>query len=381
MALLEMCIEKGLDIACAHVNYHTRAQSETEEAYVRSFCKEHHLVCHVQNGVFRYTGNFEAAARDYRYAFFNELVGQYGYAGVMTAHQEDDLLETWFMQREKNLVPETYGLARVSMYRGMRIYRPLLGYTKQELEDYCRKRHIRYYIDETNLADEHTRNRVRHTRIENMTREEKDDEVRKVQAANARQKEIRRASVSWLEQGSALSAYRKLNEEERCTAIRYLTAQKHASKKYMQEIDHILMTREDILIQIKDRWMISDHGALRMMNIPEGYAYTLHKEEKIREKWFSVAAAGPSVCGVCVKDEEYPLTVRNVQAGDKIRMRFGEKSVHRFFIDRKIPKYMRSTWPVVLNRQGEVILVPGIGCERNHYDAVFDIFVVPYHLW
>jgi tRNA(Ile)-lysidine synthase len=48
-------------------------------------------------------------------------------------------------------------------------------------------------------------------------------------------------------------------------------------------------------------------------------------------------------------------------------MRFGEKPVHRFFIDRHIPRFERPLWPVVVNAEGAVILVPGLGCDRGHY--------------
>ena len=115
MALLSMCLEEGRDIACAHVNYHHRPQAEEEEAYIRSFCSEHGIVCHVDREPFVWEGNFEAAAREKRYVFFARLVKEYGYSGVLTGHQKDDLIETFLMQEEKGLVPDWYGLKEERM--------------------------------------------------------------------------------------------------------------------------------------------------------------------------------------------------------------------------------------------------------------------------
>ena len=40
MALLQMCIDAGIDCAVAHVNYHHRPEADEEENYIRSFCME-----------------------------------------------------------------------------------------------------------------------------------------------------------------------------------------------------------------------------------------------------------------------------------------------------------------------------------------------------
>ncbi|MBR2990837.1 MAG: tRNA lysidine(34) synthetase TilS [Solobacterium sp.] len=168
MALLGMCISAGIHVAAAHVNYHHRPQAEQEEAWVREYCAEHGIVCHVRNEAFHSTGNFEADARKWRYEFFVSLVREYGYAGVLVAHQEDDLIETYLMQEEKGIIPAYYGLQEAMMYGGVQVRRPLLDHTKQGLQDYCERNGIRYWLDETNASDLYTRNRIRHETVEPM---------------------------------------------------------------------------------------------------------------------------------------------------------------------------------------------------------------------
>ena len=131
MAMLDMCIRQGMPLAAAHVNYHHRPEADAEEAYVKDFCLSHGIRLFVKNDPFIYEGNFEAAARKHRYDFFAEIVKENGYAGVLVAHQEDDLIETYIMQKEKNIVPEYYGLKEEMMYHGILIRRPLLSHTKK----------------------------------------------------------------------------------------------------------------------------------------------------------------------------------------------------------------------------------------------------------
>jgi tRNA(Ile)-lysidine synthase len=86
----------------------------------------------------------------------------------------------------------------------------------------------------------------------------------------------------------------------------------------------------------------------------------------------------PGVNSVTVRETDFPLTIRNVREKDRIRMRFGTKKVHRFFIDRRIPLCFRDSWPIAENAAGEIILVPGLGCDRNHYSIWPDFSVIQY---
>ena len=74
MALVKICLDKKINFAIAHVNYHHRKEAEEEEEYITSFAKKHHIPIYVLNGQFTYSGNFEAEARHYRYNFFKEII-------------------------------------------------------------------------------------------------------------------------------------------------------------------------------------------------------------------------------------------------------------------------------------------------------------------
>ena len=372
MALLSMCLEEGRDIACAHVNYHHRPQAEEEEAYIRSFCSEHGIVCHVDREPFVWEGNFEAAAREKRYAFFARLVKEYGYSGVLTGHQKDDLIETFLMQEEKGLVPDWYGLKEERMIHGVMVCRPLLGYTKQELEDYCRTRGIRTFYDETNGDPGLTRNRIRMETVEGMSPFEKDMVLREIRQKNAVLQERRCRVKAGIREGKvSLAEYRKWKEEDRLTLLyEMLSGTVNYSRKGLLEIDRILCKKADFRIPAGSRELVQKDGRFFLAEPAEPYVFTVETPEQLAalsSPYFRIETGVPGVHAVTVTEADFPLTIRSVQSGDKIRMRFGTKPVHRFFIDRHIPLFERTSWPVVTNAENTVILVPGLGCDCGHY--------------
>lgn len=387
MALLSMCMENHMDICVGHVNYHHRDQAEEEEAYIRAFCKENHIPLYVRNEPFHSSGNFEADARKWRYDFFEKIVKEEHLDGVLTAHQEDDVLETWYMQKERNIIPKCWGLAEVNMYHGVVVRRPLLGYTKKQLEEYCDHRHIRYYIDHTNKDDTYSRNRIRNHVTSSMDRKQRDEILKEIEKANIHLIQFRDKAENLIcDDSVSLKEYRKENEEVRCCILRMMMDPDnayHMTLAYLKEIDHILLKQNDFVIPVKGKELVSDHERF-FMHVPfETYedTYTsLDEMHGIEKPCYRITEGKKGVFACSVTDKDFPLIIRSVKEGDQIAMRYGNKSVHRFFIDRHIPKYLRRTWPVVVNTQGHIILVPLLGCDRWHYTVKPDFNVIEYNL-
>jgi tRNA(Ile)-lysidine synthase len=79
--------------------------------------------------------------------------------------------------------------------------------------------------------------------------------------------------------------------------------------------------------------------------------------------------------GVTVSSSDFPITIRNAKNGDKITMRYGTKKLSRFFIDRKIPYLDRLSWPVIENKDKQVIFVCELGCDKDHYSNNHNLYV------
>ena len=383
MALLQMCIGAGIDCAVAHVNYHHRPEADEEENYIRSFCVERGISIFVHNDPFVYTGNFEAAARELRYRFFVEIVRREGLQGVLIGHHQDDLLETYIMQESKNIVPEYYGLREEMLMHGVLFKRPLLQMTKEELVTYCKEHELRYYIDVTNLSDEYTRNQIRHQIVELMNSFERSVYLREIKQKNAIMQERRCRVKTYIRQDKILLAtYRALAQEDRVTMLRmFVEKTPHYSLKHLQGIDDTIMHACDFIIPLGEFSLVSDGTYLLKYVSEKPYCYVFESMEElqdIRKEHFYTENGSPGIFALTLEEADFPIRIRSFQAGDKIQMRFGCKEVHRFFIDRHIPQYQRQTWPVVEKAAGEIILVPGLGCNVQHYSTMPNLNVIQY---
>ncbi len=384
MALLFLCLQQGIEVGCAHVNYHHRPEADEEEAYLRSFCNEHAIPFYVREEPFVYQGNFEAAAREWRYSFFARIVKEHGYQGVLIAHQQDDLIETYLMQEERNLVPEFYGLKEEMMYQGMLVERPLLSYTKEELRRICEEHGIRYYLDSTNESEEYARNRIR-KEVAPMDPFARNMVLQEIRSKNAVLQERRcRVGTMIHDHSVSLSSYRKMEEEDRLTLLRMtIDPEKKLSLANLKQLDQIMRKHDDFLQKAGTRLLAEKDGRFFAMEKPRPYAETagnLQELKSLSGRWFRVVPGEPGVNAVTLSERDFPVTIRNAQPGDEIRMRFGTKKVNRFFIDRRISKCERLIWPILENREGRVILVPGLGCDAEHYTAEPQVNVIKYFI-
>jgi tRNA(Ile)-lysidine synthase len=364
------------------VNYHHREQADEEESFIRRFCAENNVPLHVLNAPFEYSGNFEAAARTWRYDWFAKTVRENGLRGVLVAHHEDDLLETYFMQEEKNLVPSYYGLKEDMMYKGVLVKRPLLSKTKADLTAYCRAHGIPYYIDHTNNDESLSRNRIRHQIVAPLSRAQRDMVLREIRMKNAVMQERSCRVGALIRDGKAeLSAFRRMDEDDRLGLIRKMIEKgKHYSLSFIRQIDGVLMTKNDFDLAVDERHLVQQDGMFFMVIPAEPYSYTFRDKAQLLAfdgaPCFRIDPPCVGVNALSVSEDDFPLTIRNVQKGDCIEMRFGTKKVHRFFIDRHIPLYLRKTWPAVVNREQKIIMIPGLGCDVSHFSVSPDFNVL-----
>ena len=82
------------------------------------------------------------------------------------------------------------------------------------------------------------------------------------------------------------------------------------------------------------------------------------------------------------KEIKMPIHIRNKQPGDKITLKGLNKSkkIKEIFINEKIPKEKRNTWPVVTDDNGQIIWLPGLKKSKfdksnnENYDIIMRYF-------
>ena len=150
VALLRLLLDMGYTCEAAHCNFHLRGdESVRDEMFVRELCLQLVVPLHVQHFQTMEEAekrhiSIEMAARELRYAWFEQLRLQQGADVIAVAHHKDDSVETLLL----NLIRGTgiNGLLGIRPKNG-NIVRPLLCLDRKEITEY--------------LQDEYTRNKIR----------------------------------------------------------------------------------------------------------------------------------------------------------------------------------------------------------------------------
>lgn len=388
MALLHMCIQAGVQVVIAHVNYQKRETAKRDMEGVLAFAQKYQIPCFVMEvEKYKEKTNFQSQARELRYRFFAQIVKENDCEGVLVAHHMDDVLETYIMQKRSHRTPTQYGIkADVELF-GVRVKRVLLDQSKAALKSYCIENDVPYYEDESNFSDAYERNRIRHSIIEKLNAKEKERLYDEMVSANKKWNEIKKEAQCFLSQyedAVSLDSFLQLHKEVQYTVLRMFIESKIEdivlTKKALN--DMILMLKNhkntNAMHTIKERIALcKEYGYIRVEKLEnEEFSYVLEKLEWLKTPYFEIAKEGKKIEGVYVEANDFPLTIRNAKEGDCIQLRIGTKKVNRFFIDRKIPHKERMKWPVVENKDGNVIFVSGIGCDIYHYSNNYSFFVL-----
>ena len=363
MALFDMLLKEGYKFAVAHVNYHLRAEADDEEVDLRNYCLTNGVGIYVKS-VRENLGdsNLEAKCRDIRYNFFIDVVKSNGFDALLVAHQEDDLLETYLMQkRRKNLV-NYFGIKEISYFSDLEIIRPLLGYRKKELLIYCRMFGVPYAIDKTNLEDHFLRNQIRHQVVEQMSVEERKQILKEIDDENKKLAEIFE-KISKIKTNK-IEEYNRLNDTEFLYAIvslgRRIKDDFTISKEQGVELRKVLLSdKANVSLTVDELCFMKEYDSFSIKeDVPVcDYEYVLKEPGILDTPYFSLDFS-EDASRRNVSPDDYPLTIRNARPNDAYRIKDYEKELRRLFIDWKMPVSLRSRWPIIINKDGVIIYVP-----------------------
>ena len=165
MVLADLLLKTKADFVLAHCNFHLRGEeSDGDEQFVRDYAERNDLTLYVkQFDTFEYAKahgvSIEMAARELRYAWFEELRQQLGYDKIAVAHHADDQLETFFINLLRGA--GIRGLKGMQPVNG-NILRPLLNTSREEIHQYAIENGIKWREDHTNAETQFLRNKIRH---------------------------------------------------------------------------------------------------------------------------------------------------------------------------------------------------------------------------
>ena len=363
MALFFILKEEGYNFAVAHVNYHLREESDEEQKELEAYCKKNDIQLYVKEVNESLGGtNLEEQCRIIRYSFFKELVNEYHFYAVLIAHNQDDVIETYLMQKTRQNLVEFYGIKENPIIFDVKIIRPLLNYTKQELLMFCDFNKVEYSIDKTNLQDVFLRNKIRHQIVEKMTKEERTKILEEMALENEKlakiQEKIYQIKTKTIEE------YNRLTDDEFLYAIvslgRKLKPGFTMSRAQGLEIRKIFKSsKANVSVDISGLKLVKSYDSFDLVHNAneQQFIFEIKEPMVIDTDYFYLDFTGDT-SNRNITIDDYPLTVRNAKSDDTYIISGYSKQLRRVFIDWKVPLTLRKRWPVIVNKNGKIIYVP-----------------------
>jgi tRNA(Ile)-lysidine synthase len=377
VALLDIAERLGASVSALHVNYRLRDDSSVDEELVRQLCDERGIALTVEQVELGGEGNLQERARDARYAPAEELAeGDYA-----AAHTASDQAETVLYRLAVS--PGSRALLGMAARRG-RLVRPLLAVTREEVRDYLRGRGLEWREDPSNADRRFARARVRHDVLDALR--ELSPAAERTIAETARQLRDE-ADVLDAMVGDALKelgggpaiALATLREHPR--ALQRLVLRALAEQAAGEPGPRALSRREaDEILALGDRGTksldlggglraIAEYGTLRFTRSgdaepPAPVELAVPGRARFGDWELEARLGGPG--DVAVKDLAPTVTVRAWRDGDRMRPPGlgGSKSLQDLFTDRKVPRALRRTLPVV-ESGGEIVWVAGVAVDER----------------
>ncbi len=364
MALLYMLKNEGYNFSVAHVNYHLRKEADEEQKQLTNYCHKNNIELYVKE-VNESLGksNLEEQCRIIRYTFFKELVNKYNFYAVLVAHNEDDLIETYLMQKTRQNLVQFFGIKQNPIIFDVKIIRPVLQFTKQDLLLFCQVNGVEYSIDKTNLEDVFLRNKIRHQVVEKMSREERDNILKEIKVKNDELSALNER-ISSIISSNKVSDYNRLTDDEFLYAIVKLGRSKKPdftlSRNQGLELRKIFNSdKANISVNVSNLLLVKSYDSFYLEDADEAinYEYKIDKPIELDTPYFYLDFTGDTT-NRNITIDDYPLTIRNAHSDDSYFIKGYEKKIRRLFIDWKMPILIRKRWPVIINKNGRIIYIP-----------------------
>ncbi len=361
VCLLDVALRLGASVSALHVNYGLRPGADEDEEFVRALCGRLGVPLHAERLELPEGGNLQERAREARYALAESLAD----GDHAAAHTASDQAETVLYRLAVS--PGSRALLGMAPRRG-RLVRPLLEVTREEVRDYLRARSLEWREDPSNADRRFARARVRHDLLDALRTVGPAPE--RTIAETARQlreeAELIDAAVSEaLEELGGGPAVSLAALREHPPALRRLVLRRLAGDRPVPESVLELDERGTKSLDLGGGLRaVAEYGTLRFTHareetVPE--PVELSVPGRVRFGGWEVEARLGAGGDVSVTGLGPTATVRAWREGDRMRPAGlgGTKTLQDLFTDRKVPRALRRSLPVV-ESGGEIVWVAGV---------------------
>lgn len=362
MALFYYLLKHGFTFEVAHVNYHILEQADDDERGIKEFAEKYNIKVHVLKTYMPKNVNEEIWAREVRYNYFEKVAKERNIKKVLVAHNKGDDIETYLLQKERGGVFYHYGLEKNSKRGDVKIVRPLLNITKNELEEYCKSNSVPFSIDPSNFDSRFKRNKIRKD-----LKKLNDDEINNILI------EIKTKNLQNL---SIFTKYKKLGIPNFINCYNKLF--KEITIEEFQLLLIALLKKKDVFIPISkgrvenllsvinnkpatykekinnDYFLYFDYGIIQIIKKPKRYTYDFENIDEANE----VFRLNKEAENINLILNSFPLTIKPAIEGKTFKVKGHTLKVNREFIYWKMPSYLREVRPGIFDKNGNLIYVP-----------------------
>lgn len=155
--------KNNFKVVAMHLNHNWRGEeSIQDEINCKMFC-EKNSIDFVSETLAENQPKTENYAREARYDFFIRTAKNYDNSVIFTAHTQSDNAETLIYRIAKGTgITGLQGILPERKINGYSVYRPLLGVSRAQIEDYCMSKGLVANNDSSNLDTNYKRNFIRH---------------------------------------------------------------------------------------------------------------------------------------------------------------------------------------------------------------------------
>jgi len=381
MVLFDLFLKHKYKFVVVHFNHQKRKESIHDHQLIEDLCHRHSIPYHYIKLNIK-NGNFQESSRNARILNLEEIADAYKTKYIVTAHHLDDLAETVLMKliRGSNLLG--YSGMQAATHIDQYIYlRPLLNYSKSDIQYYQKAHDLKYLEDHTNLEDTYLRNRIRH-HVLPMLKDENDvlnhfknfshqsylaaDYIRtqskqflnldlsfKINEFNVLHDAVKMDIISLVFETLVIDkTFKKIT-----TILKQLASNKpNISITLSKDFN---MIKAYNLVYIEQSHKKSDETDVNRLMIS-------HNKVDLQKNWVEL----------CYNKLDFPIQLRHRLNGDKLSFTFGRKKLKDYLIDKKIPLSERNKLKIIVDSSGTILWIPGLylnetlGTEHKIYLSI-----------
>ncbi|TKC13913.1 tRNA lysidine(34) synthetase TilS [Robertmurraya kyonggiensis] len=405
----------NLQIWVAHVDHMFRGEESEEEAlFVKRFCENRKIPfemtqidipAHMEKSGL----SSQVAARECRYAFFQEVMDKNKLSYLALGHHGDDQIETILMR----LTRGSTGKARAGIpfsrkfHNGV-LVRPFLCLNREEIEEYCRLHQLEPRRDPSNEKDVYSRNRFRkymlpflrkenpqvHEQFQRFSEELERDEAFLIQLTEERLESVITEKTST-----------RISIDIEAFNLMPLPLQRRGIQLILNYLYKVRPASLSAIHIEKIFFILKSPHPSGTLDFPSGlkvvrsyqecyFQFHTHKNQtsyklEVNEPGEVILPNGdiltleilrddvvknmtPTQHLLYMEEDVLPMIIRTRKNGDRMTIKGmnGTKKLKNLFIDEKVPIHKRNGWPVVTDRNDQIIWVPGL--KKSNLYTVHD---------